>query len=131
MNFEEDIGSRIVNATSLEESIKVLEMLLSKGFSIWSDGSLYYTKQLVAQVNGLRIEVFSREHPPPHFHISGGGIDATFSITTCEHLKGKVSGREKDLIQWWYKRSRPMLIKTWNDTRPTNCPVGPIEEQDQ
>ena len=128
MNYYQDIEDKILNAKTLEESLEVLEMLLSNGFSVWTDGSLYYIKQLVARVNGLKIEIYSREHPPPHFHISGREIDATFSITECDHLEGKIGGRERALVRWWYKRSRSMLIETWNDTRPSDCPVGPIIE---
>lgn len=128
MNPYEEIERRASSSKFLEESAEVLEILLSGGFSVWEDGSLYNIKQLVAQVNGLRIEVYSREHPPPHFHISGGGIDATFTITECQHLEGKIGHREKALIEWWYKRSRPILIRAWNESRPTYCPVGPIKE---
>ena len=128
MNYYEEIEDKILKAKTLEESLEVLEMLLSNGFSVWTDGSLYNIKQLVARVNGLKIEVYSREHPPPHFHISGGGIDATFSIVDCEHLKGKIGRREKALVEWWYQRSRKTLIEAWNYTRPSDCPVGPVVE---
>jgi|GEM_PF-3480591 len=77
MNPYKEIERRASSAKSLEESTEVLEILLSGGFSVWEDGSLYNFKQLVARVNGLRIEVLSREHPPPHFHISGGSIDTS------------------------------------------------------
>lgn len=115
-------------ATSLDESTTALAQLLSSGVAVWDDGSLYSIRQLVAKVNGLKIEVFAREHPPPHFHISGGGIDATFSLTTCELLQGKISGREAALVKWWYDRSRSNLISAWNQSRPTDCPVGPVNE---
>ena len=128
MNPYEEIERRASSTKSLQVSAEVLEILLSGGFSVWTDGSLYSIKQLVARVNGLRIEVFSREHSPPHFHISGGGIDATFSISDCEHLSGEIGGREKALVKWWYARSKPSLVRAWNESRPSDCPVGVIEE---
>lgn len=121
------IETEIMAASSLQDGAIALEKLLSGGFSVWEDGSLYSVKQLVARVHGLKIEVFAREHPPPHFHLSGGGVDATFSLIDCAHLEGEVSGREKALVEWWYRRSRPMLVKSWNETRPTDCPVGPVD----
>jgi hypothetical protein len=120
------IESELKDSASLEDSVKVLELLLSGGFAIWTDGTLYNIKQLVARVNGLKVEIFSREHPPPHFHISGGGIDATFSLADCAHLEGEIPGRERRLVEWWYERSRTQLIQEWNKTRPDNCPVGPV-----
>ncbi len=122
------IEQRVNAASDLLASAKALEHLLSGGFAVWEDGSLYSVKQLVARVNGLKIEVFAREHPPPHFHISGGDIDATFSLIDGSHLHGQISGREKALVGWWYERSRTLLIDTWNKTRPEDCPVGPVHE---
>lgn len=126
MDPYESIESAVLAAESLQEGAAALQELLSGGYAVWEDGSLYSIKQLVARVNGLRIEVFAREHPPPHFHISGGGIDATFSVADCSHLEGQVSGRERALVEWWFQRSRPMLVKAWNASRPSGCPVGPI-----
>ena len=128
MNPYDELEYRANNSETLEDSTEVLEILLSGGFSVWEDGSLYEIKQLVGKVNGLRIKVFAKEHPPPHFHISGGGIDATFSITDCEHLEGNIGRREKELVAWWYQRSRSTLIQAWNNSRPTDCPVGPVVE---
>ncbi len=121
------IEIKIAAASSLEDGAVTLSKLLSGGFSVGDDGSLYSVRQLVARVHGLKIKVFAREHSPPHFHLSGGGVDATFSLSDCTHLEGKICGREKELVKWWYARNRPMLVKTWNETRPADCPVGPIE----
>jgi hypothetical protein len=128
MNPYEEIESQIESAGSLDEVARVLDILLFEGYAVWTDGSLVNIKQLVARVDGLKIEIFAREHPPPHFHVSAGKIDATFSLADGSLLNGRVSSRERELIQWWYTRSRPLLIKTWNETRPTDCPVGPITE---
>lgn len=126
MNPYELIEKGIAEASSLKDSLNVLEHLLSGGYSVWTDGSLYEVRQLVEEVRGLRIEVFAKEHPPPHFHISGGNIDAVFSIADCQFLEGRIGGRERRLVEWWYQRSRLRLIEAWNSTRPSDCPVGPI-----
>lgn len=128
MNPYEPIEKGIAEAPTLMESLRVLEHLLSGGYSVWTDGSLYEIRQLVAEVRGLRIEVFAKEHPPPHFHLRGGDIDAIFSIADCQFLEGRIGGRERRLVEWWYQRSRPRLVDAWNSTRPSDCPVGPISE---
>jgi hypothetical protein len=128
MNPNEEIESEIESANSLQDSARVLDKLLFEGYAVWMDDSLYNIKQLVARVDGLKIEIFAREHPPPHFHVSAGHIDATFSLADGSLLEGRLPGRERALILWWYARSRPLLIETWNETRPTDCPVGPIVE---
>lgn len=122
------IEKKVASAKDLPAATEGLAVLLSGGYSVWTDGTLYNIKQLVGRVDGLKIEVFAREHSPPHFHISGGGIDATFSLTDCAHLEGRIGGRERALVEWWYQRSRSTLVRAWNESRPTNCPVGPVLE---
>lgn len=117
----------IKNARSLDELVKVLETLFDHGFAADEEGRLYQIFQLVARVNGLRFEIFSREHAPPHFHVKGADIDAEFTIMTGELLKGTIDNRQKSVVEWWRKRSRDKLIQFWNQTRPSDCPVGPIE----
>lgn len=126
MNQYEELEKRINNADSLEELVGVLETLFNSGFSVWTDGELYNIKQLVAKVNGLHFEINSKEHAPPHFHVKGGDIDATFSINDGKLLHGNIDGRRKALVGWWYKHSRDQLITVWNQTRPSDCPVGCI-----
>jgi hypothetical protein len=128
MNLYEKFEHRIVNAASLEEVADVLSDLLSGGYSVWSDGRLYEIRQLVEKVNGLRIEVLSREHAPPHFHVTGGGVDATFSVESGVFLVGRISRRERALVEWWFKRSRPVLVRAWNNSRPSDCTVGYVLE---
>lgn len=126
MDKYEILDQQCRDAVGLDESIAVLMRLLSDGYAVWDDGSPYSVKLLVASIKGLKIEVFSREHSPPHFHVSGNEIDATFSISECLHLDGKVSGREKRLIEWWHQRSRDQLITASNQSRPHDCNVGPF-----
>ena len=128
MNPYEAIERRAESAKTLDEAADVMSLLLSEGLSVLPDGRLYSIKQLVARVKGLRIEVYAREHPPPHFHIKGGDVDASFSLTDCSLIEGRIGGREQALVEWWYQRSRPVLIRAWNESRPTDCPVGPVEE---
>lgn len=64
-----------------------LEAILHNPCSIWEDEGqvvLLENKQLVASINGLKIEIYSNEHPPPHFHVKSPNIDASFTIEDCE-----------------------------------------------
>jgi hypothetical protein len=84
-------------------------------------------KQLVDRVKGLKIEVYSNEHPPPHFHVKSPNVNASFDIENCSLLEGDLDTRDKKKIQFWHKRAKPLLIDAWNSTRPTNCTVGLYE----
>jgi hypothetical protein len=97
----QQIERQVTSAATLDEAAASLALLLSSGLSVWQDGTLYYTKQLVARIHGLKIEVYAREHPPPHFHVTGSGINATFSLEDCSHISGELIKRRR------FSRSQP------------------------
>ena len=122
---------KIIDFKQVEEFETHLEEFLNSSASIlWEDGQqiLGIGKALVGQVSGLRIEIRPREHAPPHFHVIGPGINASFSISNGEHLAGNLDSRQINKIQFWYEFSKHKLIQVWNETRPYKCPVGPFIE---
>jgi hypothetical protein len=127
MNPYQDLDDRATNAESLQDSAQVLADLLGGGYAVWTDSSLYSIKQLVARVDGLKIHIYPDEHAPPHFHVLSANIDASFTIEDCTLLKGSIGGRERSLVEWWFARSRPRLVAVWNETRSSDCQVGPIK----
>ncbi|MEW6466582.1 MAG: DUF4160 domain-containing protein [Pseudomonadota bacterium] len=129
MTLEDLIATRVVAASTLEDAARVLEGLLSGGFSISQEGDLCLTRGLVERVHGLRIEIYPNEHPPPHFHVRAPGLSATFAITDGAHLCGSIRPDQLRLVHWWYRRSRPLLVRTWNATRPSDCTVGPVADE--
>ena len=85
------------------------------------------TKKFVAKYNGIKIEIYSNEHPPAHFHIVSGENNASFAIDDCELLKNKgFSPKVIKNIQDWFLYSKDRLIEVWNETRPSDCTVGKI-----
>jgi hypothetical protein len=82
----------------------------------------------VDMFDGLRADIFFDEHPPPHFAVSYDGERANFAIVDGKRLR-KNKGlelHERNIRKWWEK-NRFKLIKLWNASRPSDCPVGPIE----
>ena len=128
MNPYEELAKRASRAETLDESAAVLSELLTGGYAVWTDGTLYNIKQLVARVRGLQIHVYAKEHAPPHFHVISADVDAVFTIHDCSYIRGNIDSREQHLVKWWHRHSLPQLVAAWNATRPTDCPVGPIEE---
>ena len=86
------------------------------------------TRELVGSYRGFKFEIFSREHPPPHFRAWYQGQSASFSIDTCERLRGnKGLEQNESAIRKWWKDNKEKLIEVWNRTRPDDCPVGKIK----
>lgn len=113
MRLPDELQEEIASATSVQDAMPVLEELLGGGYNVLPNGDLYFIKELVGRVNGLSIYVYAKDHPPPHFHLRGGGIDAAFSIRGCELLKGQISPRHHDLIRWWHRESKNLLAEAW------------------
>ena len=114
----------------LQEHVEWLEALLHNPCKIEEEnGGLFLleVRHLVTRVNGLKIEIFSNEHPPPHFHVSSPNLNASFSIEDCSllsPLKKPPSAADLNKIKYWHKYAKPLLIETWNSTRPISCTVG-------
>ena len=126
MNPYELIHQKIKSASTLEESAACLEILFNEGYAVWSDGRLYSIRHEVDRVKNLKIHVYSNEHPPPHFHVIAENLNASFTIEDCSHIEGEIAPSRIRLIKHWHKESRTLLVKKWNETRPTNCTVGHI-----
>ncbi len=39
--------------------------------------------------NTYRIQLRERDHPPPHVHLTGGGVDVVLSLETVEVMMGR------------------------------------------
>lgn len=86
-------------------------------------GNRFLLEQQVAMLDGLKIEIFSDEHPPPHFRVLYSGETASFAIKDCRKLVGGLTKWERN-IRRWHAAHKADLIAAWNRTRPTGCPVG-------
>ncbi len=118
-----------------EKKIKSLEDLFSHLTHYLYDDNIqiedgifeYYSKRhLVDNINKIKIEIYSNEHPPPHFHVSIDNKKASFTIGNCSIVDGKINNKDYKKIKYWHNKFKNILIKVWNETRPDNCKVGYI-----
>jgi len=107
---------------------KELEDCITLGPIVDDRGTRYFTEEVFARLGGLTIEVFSNEHPPPHFRVSFQGESNNFSIKDCAPLNGNALLTYFRNIKKWHKQNKSMLIESWNSKRPTDCPVGKYVE---
>lgn len=121
---------RVKSFSTVEDFERHLALLLGSGAYVFLDDGrpmLLLGRQLVDRVHGLRIEIFSREHAPPHFHVASGDIDAIFAISDCALLRGTIDRKSEELVRFWYSKTRERLVEVWNATRPSDCPVGRVD----
>lgn len=111
----------------LDEHAIFLHEILHGPYSVVElDGKLQllHIKALVARMDGLKIEIYPDEHPPPHFHVRSANINASFRIDDCTKIEGELSGSQLKKIRYWHGYSKQVLIQKWDEMRPTECAVG-------
>ena len=109
---------------NFEDFVIYLESMLGGPCTVYDiDGEfvLCEIKARVAIVHGLSIEIYPKEHAPPHFHVLSATIDASFRIDNCDLLNGTISRSDLQKIRYWHKLSKRLLIEKWNSMRPTDC----------
>ncbi len=112
------------------EEIERLERFLNYIFAntvVLANGDVVERRELVDRINGLKIEIYPNEHPPPHFHIKGPGINVSFNILTCEILKGSLDRKLKKKIEYFHRLRKNKLIEVWNKLRPSDGQVGVLQ----
>lgn len=118
VSFNDQSTAELLSALQRAEEIEKNEVA-TRGF----------TEFLVDRFKGLKIEIYANEHPPPHFHISTNNGAASFSIADCELVDGDYFLRRRMReIRAWHAQHKKDLIKCWNATRPSDCPVGEYRE---
>ena len=103
--------------------IELIEIELKFFLSITDvlpNGQVIELRKLVDKVNDLKIEIYSNEHNPPHFHVKSNEFNASFNLLTCELISGTIDSKNIKKIEFYYSRHKDQLIKIWNDTRPTS-----------
>jgi hypothetical protein len=69
---------------------------------------------VVAIVNGIKIEFYFDEHPPPHFHARYAEFVAQIDMDTLEIMKGSLPRPQLRMIQEWALPRRDALRAAWD-----------------
>ena len=91
-----------------------------------SDGTVIEQRKLVEKIGKIKFEIYPNEHAPAHFHVIIYDKNYSFSIIGCTPLFETTDSRTMKQIEYFYNNNKLKLIETWNELRPSNCPVGSI-----
>jgi hypothetical protein len=78
---------------------------------------------------GIVIQMFWREHGPPHFHAVYGEHEAIIDIRELRVTRGSLPRRALALVLEWAAANRDSLMEDWElcrQLRPPN-PIPPLE----
>jgi hypothetical protein len=66
---------------------------------------------------GITVQMYWRDHPPPHIHVFYGGAEALIAIETGEVLGGGLPPGALRLVRAWIAEKRDLLRANWNRAR--------------
>jgi hypothetical protein len=69
----------------------------------------------VAGIAGVRITMYSDEHPPPHYHARFGEFEAMIEIDTLVVRKGRLPRSKLEMVLEWAAPRRALLAKAWDE----------------
>jgi Domain of unknown function (DUF4160) len=68
----------------------------------------------ISQFFGIVIQMFWREHTPPHFHALYGEYESLIEIRTLDVIKGSLPRLAQALALEWAALHRAELMEDWN-----------------
>jgi hypothetical protein len=78
---------------------------------------------------GLIIQMFFRDHAPPHFHVKYAEHKATIDIKALSLLEGKLPTRALNLVLDWAELHQSELLENWQLCQSMQIPkpIAPLE----
>jgi hypothetical protein len=68
----------------------------------------------ISMFYGIVIQMFWKEHPPPHFHALYAEYEVLINIQTLEVMKGSLPRRAMVMVLEWANEHRGELVEAWN-----------------
>jgi hypothetical protein len=83
----------------------------------------------ISQFFGIVIQMFWREHAPPHFHALYGEYEALIDIRTLDIIKGNLPRRAMAMVLEWAAQHRSELMEDWELCQAKQLPktITPLE----
>jgi hypothetical protein len=69
----------------------------------------------IAVIDGIKIMIFAKDHPPPHLHAKYGEYEAQISLATGDVLKGSLPRAKLRTLQRWFKPRQTRLAFLWTE----------------
>ena len=69
-------------------------------------------------IDSIKIDVYSREHPPPHFHVLFAEFEELIIIETLETYNGYVPVSQRKKVIKWAKTQKELLKENFKRLNP-------------
>lgn len=84
---------------------------------------------IICTFYGMLIQMFFRDHVPPHFHVTYGEFKATIDINKVTLLGGSLPRRALNLVLDWTELHQIELLENWQLCAAMQHPkpIAPLE----
>ena len=72
----------------------------------------------IKTIDGVKVNVYSREHPPPHFHALYAEHEELIVIETLETYAGKIPGNKRKKVVKWADENKEDLKENFKRLNP-------------
>lgn len=69
-------------------------------------------------IDGTKVDVYSREHPPPHFHAIHSEDEELIVIQTLETYAGGLPRKKRKKIIDWAEENQEFLLENFKRLNP-------------
>ena len=69
-------------------------------------------------IDKIKIDIYSREHPPPHFHAKFAEFEELIEIETLETYAGKIPRVQRKKVTDWAGNNKQFLLDTFKQLNP-------------
>jgi hypothetical protein len=71
----------------------------------------------IAIFYGIMIQMYWRDHPPPHVHVLYQGFEAVVDIETGAITGGRLPPNAARIVREWVLLRKPELVENWHRGR--------------
>jgi len=69
-------------------------------------------------IDSVKIDLYSRKHPPPHFHAVYAGMEVLITIKDFKIYAGKIPNPKFIKLMEWAKANQEMLLENFKRLNP-------------
>jgi len=67
----------------------------------------------IVQIGKIKIQIFTGDHNPPHFHIVTPNYEAAVRLSDFQIIAGNVDRRSFDMVMKWVFKNKGVLENEW------------------
>lgn len=72
----------------------------------------------VKTIDKIKIDIYSREHPPPHFHANYAEFEELIEIETLDTYAGKLPRAQRKKVADWAADNKQFLLDIFKQLNP-------------